>query len=754
MPQKASNLEPTLKETSSAEYLVTAILPVNDPSLDSLQLRIMTLLDPSLHVHEVLLLCHPEHHSEVREILFEVLSEDTDDHHTDASIFSWPAQMEEGAAVLYAAQHVEPPQDRILVLGSDGLDTWNSETRKMLVGRFATPLPVGPRGFTIQGDEPFCIVADATPNAASFLVPPFSIAPLLVPPHELYSDPIFDIWPSLGHHISRARFEGVGGVVVDYDKQSTWCPVNDKRDPSTTEIVSSKTAHEGESETFAILLPSLDDLVSFAAPVCHLWAEGHNIGILLTEEDPSLANITGSSVQLLPSCALKANILSDLRLTSPLATPAAWIANLQVTPTIVISVPTVDISAHASSESLTHIQIPREDLPFCDWLSTIPLQAWKSWYKPQLEVSVITNDRPESLMRLLTSLSNASFFGDEIHLRINVEQTADEETLRLVDAYQWPHGAKFVHRRVVQGGLLPAVVESWYPSSNDSYGLMLEDDVELSPLFYAWAKMSLLMYRYGRPEDRSPQLFGISLYQQRNLELRPEGRHPFNAQKLFSALHHPHPHIPYLSQIPCSWGAVYFPEHWREFHDYLAIRLSQTQPDLPIDRIVAPGLRSNKWTRSWKKYFIELVYLRGYVMLYPNFKDYLSFSTNHLEVGSHVREMSAKAYERKKKLYLLPLMERPPQLSGLDDTDRPDPTLAIPPTTDLMGLPEKRMPSWDGLPVLDLLGLIVTEGVIQQRGATRREELFQCDSPDRPFDIPALLCLPDHEDMRLDLEED
>lgn len=53
----------------------------------------------------------------------------------------------------------------------------------------------------------------------------------------------------------------------------------------------------------------------------------------------------------------------------------------------------------------------------------------------------------------------------------------------------------FVHHRVVHGGLLPAVVESWYPSSNDSYGLLLEDDVELSPLFYAWAKMNVLHYR-------------------------------------------------------------------------------------------------------------------------------------------------------------------------------------------------------------------------------------------------------------------
>ncbi len=45
-------------------------------------------------------------------------------------------------------------------------------------------------------------------------------------------------------------------------------------------------------------------------------------------------------------------------------------------------------------------------------------------------------------------------------------------------------------------GLLPAVVESWYPNSNHSYGLLLEDDVELSPLFYAWIKMTILRYRW------------------------------------------------------------------------------------------------------------------------------------------------------------------------------------------------------------------------------------------------------------------
>lgn len=108
---------------------------------------------------------------------------------------------------------------------------------------------------------------------------------------------------------------------------------------------------------------------------------------------------------------------------------------------------------------------------------------------------MITDDRPHSLDRLLSSLSAAHFFGDAVTLRINVEQTAGPQTLQLINDFFWPHGPVFVHRRVIHGGLLPAVVESWYPRSNDSYGLMLEDDVELSPLFYAWVKMAVLRYR-------------------------------------------------------------------------------------------------------------------------------------------------------------------------------------------------------------------------------------------------------------------
>lgn len=165
---------------------------------------------------------------------------------------------------------------------------------------------------------------------------------------------------------------------------------------------------------------------------------------------------------------------------------------------------------------------------------------------------------------------------------------------------------------------------------------------------------------------------------------------------MFSAADLPHPQTPFLSQIPCSWGAVYFPEHWRAFHEYLAVRLSGA---LPLTAVVAPGVRSNRWTRSWKKYFIELVFLRGHVMLYPNFAAYRSLSTNHLEVGAHVRAMPPEAYERKRRLYRLPLLQAQTQTQTHMEAGEESGGEGAAPRlveTGLLDLPMGSMPAWGG----------------------------------------------------------
>ena len=115
---------------------------------------------------------------------------------------------------------------------------------------------------------------------------------------------------------------------------------------------------------------------------------------------------------------------------------------------------------------------------------------------PSIDLVVITNDRPASLARLLRSLDSAAYFGDNVNVHINIEQTADKWTRAMLEDLEWEQGSVTIRHRVLLGGLLPAIVESWYPSSNHSYALLLEDDVEVSPMFFSWAKMNILRYRY------------------------------------------------------------------------------------------------------------------------------------------------------------------------------------------------------------------------------------------------------------------
>ena len=310
---------------------------------------------------------------------------------------------------------------------------------------------------------------------------------------------------------------------------------------------------------------------------------------------------------------------------------------------------------------------------------------------------------------------------------------------KIADQIIWSHGHVFIHHRIIHGGLLPAVVESWFPHSNDTYGLLLEDDIELSPMFYAWVKLTVLRYRYlpffllcsaipifnafftryGDPKNKIPHMFGISLYQQKHLELPLDGRQPFNPRTLFSSSGFAHPGTPYLSQIPCSWGAVYFPEQWREFHDYLTFRLSEVS--IAIKEDIVPNVRSNRWSKSWKRFFIELIFLRGYVMLYPNYENFVSLSTNHLELGSHVKTRS----KAKQDLFLLPLMQLPKEHKKCD----------------LLDLPYGTLPPLDQLPVLNLTGSLTSVDIIVDTGRLRRDKLTGCNYPAKLYDIPSLMCI-------------
>lgn len=96
-------------------------------------------------------------------------------------------------------------------------------------------------------------------------------------------------------------------------------------------------------------------------------------------------------------------------------------------------------------------------------------------------------------------------------------------------------------------------------------------------------------------------------------------------------------------------------------------------------------------------------------MLYPNYPDFVSLSTNHLEAGSHVR---AKISPEKRRLFVLPLM----QLSSNSIVYGSS-------STGLLDLPMQRLPNLSDLPVLNLTGSLTTLESLIEIGYNRTKNI-------------------------------
>lgn len=68
---------------------------------------------------------------------------------------------------------------------------------------------------------------------------------------------------------------------------------------------------------------------------------------------------------------------------------------------------------------------------------------------------------------------------------------------------------------------------------------------------------------------------------------------------------------------------------------------------------------------SWKKFLIDMMYLRGYVTLYPNFPNQTSFSTNHMEPGAHINATD-NVVKHKREDFVVPLLYVRPRSQALD----------------------------------------------------------------------------------------
>lgn len=177
-------------------------------------------------------------------------------------------------------------------------------------------------------------------------------------------------------------------------------------------------------------------------------------------------------------------------------------------------------------------------------------------------------------------------------------------------------------------------MNSWDARKDDQFAFFFEDDIEVSPEYFEYTMLCLQRYLYPTTDGprvdsyHAKHLIGIALNTPRFNEIvfppyRWVPQHIIGQ----SSLH-------FLFQLANSWGCLYFPWAWREYRKYHSWRASAGLPSLH-KVIPEGGTWIHNWERSWKKSLIELMYIRGYYMLYPNLPGQHAFSMHHREKGEH-----------------------------------------------------------------------------------------------------------------------
>lgn len=150
--------------------------------------------------------------------------------------------------------------------------------------------------------------------------------------------------------------------------------------------------------------------------------------------------------------------------------------------------------------------------------------------KLKFVIKVLAYNRLAPLKRCLLSLSRAEYGLDRVDLHIHLDHfkqpgsknlsvihekvESDQQILGFLDGFRWPNGEKQITYNSENRGLQAQWIEAWWPQSDDEFAFVVEDDLELSPLFYKFLKKAITTYYYDK-SNYHPSIFGISLQRPR-----------------------------------------------------------------------------------------------------------------------------------------------------------------------------------------------------------------------------------------------
>ena len=181
-------------------------------------------------------------------------------------------------------------------------------------------------------------------------------------------------------------------------------------------------------------------------------------------------------------------------------------------------------------------------------------------------------------------------------------------------------------------GLKRTIIEIFPAETDSDFALFVEDDIELSPwaLIFAADAISKLL---PTSRTKNMEIASLSLYHSQYNDVMMQ---QFPISECTS----------YLLQQPVSWGAIFFPWHWRQFLEFYNAFGNQDP--------VVPLLYSNHWpnVHSWKKYMLRFMAENNLYTLGTSHHRHQSLTTNHVEPGTNEGNDNPL-----KKLLNVPLVE-------------------------------------------------------------------------------------------------
>ncbi|MBR9777790.1 MAG: hypothetical protein GYB55_23305 [Cytophagales bacterium] len=229
-------------------------------------------------------------------------------------------------------------------------------------------------------------------------------------------------------------------------------------------------------------------------------------------------------------------------------------------------------------------------------------------------IVVVAFNRPNSLIKLLSSLEKAFYPSTDIPLIISIDyqnSAKHEDVVKIANDFIWKNGDKRVIEHKQNLGLRKHILSCGDLTEEFDSVIIIEDDLTLAPDFYTFANGAAEFYK---DEDK---VAGISLYSYEFEELGWFRFYPKRNQG-----------DTFFMQWAGSWGQLWTKNNWQSFKNWY-------NKDIDILKINIPD-HVKGWDRSWKKFYIAYLVETNRYYVYP----YYSFSTVNDEQGTHYSENS------------------------------------------------------------------------------------------------------------------